>query len=164
MLLRLQLDLCFVLLSHSFSRGYSQLDKGSLPRNVNWFHSPTISRLLLLEIGMFRGPRLLKTYLWLIGSAMPVVRRVILPTSAQIHALALFNNLHLHLHMEPTLFMLLPRRTMPTWESTMLLWRKLQTFSLIYFPSMTLLQLCYLILEHHILSYVMSMLRSIICP
>jgi hypothetical protein len=32
------------------------------------------------------------------------------------------------------------------------------------FLSMTLLQLCYLILEHHILSYPLHMLRSIICP
>jgi hypothetical protein len=42
--------------------------------------------------------------------------------------------------------------------------RKLQTWSLVRFPSMTFLQLCCLILEHRILSYLLHMLRSIICP
>jgi hypothetical protein len=35
--------------------------------------------------------------------------------------------------------------------------------SLVYFSSTTLLQLCYLILEHRILSYLLRVLRSIIC-
>jgi hypothetical protein len=42
--------------------------------------------------------------------------------------------------------------------------RKLQTWSLVCFSSMTLWQLCCLILEHRILSYPLHMLRSIICP
>jgi hypothetical protein len=67
---------------------------------------------------MFRGPELLKTYLQLIGTAMHVVRRVILPISAPIHTLALLNSLHLHLPMEPTLFLLLVSRTMLMREST----------------------------------------------
>jgi hypothetical protein len=61
----------------------------------------------------------------------------------------------------------LPSRTMLMGESTMLLWRKprkLRMLSLICFSSMTLLQLCYLILGHHILSYLLHMFRSIICP
>jgi hypothetical protein len=39
-----------------------------------------------------------------------------------------------------------------------------QTRSLVHFPSTTSLQLCCLILEHHILSYPLHMLRSIIYP
>jgi hypothetical protein len=116
---------------------------------------------------MFIEPRLLKTYLWLIGSATPVVRRVILPISAPICALTLLSSLRLHLPVKPTPFLLLPSRTMNVGESTMLLWRKLknlQTLSLVYFPSTTLLQLCYLILEHRILSYLLHMLGSIIFP
>jgi hypothetical protein len=114
---------------------------------------------------MFRGPRLLKTYVQLIGCAMPMVRRVILPISAPIRALALLNSLHLP--VEPTLFLLLPSRTMHVGESTMLLWRmtkKLQTLSLVCFPSKALLQLCYLILEHRIFSYLLHMFGSIIYP
>jgi hypothetical protein len=42
--------------------------------------------------------------------------------------------------------------------------RKLRMLSLVCFLSMTLLQLCCLILKHHILSYLLRMLRSIICP
>jgi hypothetical protein len=67
---------------------------------------------------------------------MHVVRRVILPISAPIRALALLNSLHLHLPVEPTLFQLLPSRTMHVEESTMLLWRKpkkLQMLSLVFF-------------------------------
>jgi hypothetical protein len=36
-LLHLQLDLCSILLSHSFSQGHRQLDKDSLPRSVKGF-------------------------------------------------------------------------------------------------------------------------------
>jgi hypothetical protein len=92
-----------------------------------------------------------QTYLRLIGCAMPMVRRVILPISAPIHALALLNSMCLHLPMEPTMFLLLLSRTMHVGESTMLLWRKpkkLQTLSLVCFLSTTLPQLCYLILKH----------------
>jgi hypothetical protein len=159
--------MCFILLSRSFSRDRSQLDKGFLLRIIKSFSFPTIFRLLLLEIRMLRGPKLLKTYLQLIGSAMPAVRRIILPISAPIRALVLLNSLHLHLPVESTLFLLLPSRTMHVEESTILLWRKpkkLQTLSLVCFSSMTLLQLCYLILEHRILSYLQHILRSIICP
>jgi hypothetical protein len=59
--------------------------------------------------------------------------------------------LHLPPLVESTLFLLLPSRTMFKGESTMLLWRKprkLRTWSLVCFSSMTLLQLCYLIMEH----------------
>jgi hypothetical protein len=42
--------------------------------------------------------------------------------------------------------------------------KKLQTLSLVCFPSTMLLQLHYLILEHRILSYMLHMLGSIICP
>jgi hypothetical protein len=161
MLGHLQLNLCSILLSRSFSRGRNQLDKDSLLYSVKSFNAPTISRLLLQEIRMFRGPKLLKTYLRLIGSAMHVVRRVILPISAPIRALTRLNSLYLHLPVEATLFLLLLSRTMHIGESTMLLWRKpkkLQTLSLVCFSSMTLLQLCYLILEYHILSYLLHML------
>jgi hypothetical protein len=54
MLLRLQLDLCFVLLNHSFSQGHRRLDKDSLPCSVKGFSAPTIFRLLLLGIRVFR--------------------------------------------------------------------------------------------------------------
>jgi hypothetical protein len=157
-----QLDLCFILLSCSFSRGRSQLDKGSLPCSVKSFSTITISRLLLLEVRMFRGLKLLKTQWRLNRSAMLVKRKVILPIDAPIRAHARISLLPLHLPLpvEPTLFLLLLGKTMHVGESTMLLWRKpkkLRMFSLVYFSSMALLQLCYLILEHHILSYSLHM-------
>jgi hypothetical protein len=120
MLGHLQLDLCSVLLSRSFSQDRGQLSIGFLLHNVKLFSAPTISRLLLVGIRVFRGPRLLKTYLRLIKSAMHVVRRVILPISAPIHAHALLSSLRLHLPVEPTLFLLLPSKTMHVGESTML--------------------------------------------
>jgi hypothetical protein len=100
---------------------------------------------------------------------MLVERKVILLTDVLISARALISQLHLHLPllMELTSYLLLPGRTVPEGESTMLLWRKprnLQMLSLVCFSSMPLLQLCYLILEHHILSYMLHMLRSIIYP
>jgi hypothetical protein len=72
---------------------------------------------------MFRGPKLLKTHHRLNGSAMPVLRKVILPTNASIHALALLRQLHLHLPLpvEPYLFLLLLGKIMLVGESTMLL-------------------------------------------
>jgi hypothetical protein len=72
---------------------------------------------------MFRGPKLLKTHRRLIASAMLVEKEVTMQTNALIHALTLFRQLHLHLPLlvEPTLFLLLPSRTMPEGESTMLL-------------------------------------------
>jgi hypothetical protein len=165
----LQLDMCFVLLSHSFSRDLNQLDKDSLPCSVKWFNAPTISRPLLLEIRMFRGPKLLKTHCRLNRSAMLVERKIILLTDILIHARTLISHMHRHLPllMEPTPYMLLPGRTMPEGESTMLPWRKhrkLQMLSLVCFSSTPLLQLCYFILEHHILSYLLHMFRSIIYP
>jgi hypothetical protein len=98
-----------------------------------------------------------------------VVKRDIMPTDAPICALMLINPLHLQLPLpvEPILFQLPPSRTMLMGELTMLLWRKpkkLWTLSLVCFSSITLLQLCYLILEHHILSYLLHMLGNIICP
>jgi hypothetical protein len=138
-----QLDLCSILLNHSFNLGHSQLDKDSLLSSVKWFSAPTISRLLLLGIRMFRELKLLWTQCSLDESAMLVARRVILPTNAPTYAL-IPRQLHLHLHLpvEPTLFLLLPSRTMHVGESTILLWRKpkkLQTLLLVCFSSMTLL-------------------------
>jgi hypothetical protein len=69
--------------------------------------------------------------------------------------------------MEPILFLLLLGKTMLMGESTMLLGRKpkkLLMLSLVCFSSTPLLQLCYLILEHRILSYLLHVLKSIICP
>jgi hypothetical protein len=143
--------------------------QGFSTRGVKRFNAQTISRPLLLEIRMFRGPKLLETQCRLNGSSMLVERKVILPIGAPIHARALIIPLQLHLPLpvEPTLFLLLLGRTMLMGESTMLPWRKskkLLMLSLICFSSTPLLQLCYLILEHHILSYLLHMLRSIICP
>jgi hypothetical protein len=136
-----------VLLSHSFNQGRSQLDKDTLLRSTKGFRTPTISRLLLLEIEMFKGPKLPKTCRKLNIGASIVVKRDIMPTDAPIHALVLTIPLQLHLPlpMEPILFRLLPSRIILMGGSTMLLWRKpkkLQTLSLVCFPSMTLLQLC----------------------
>jgi hypothetical protein len=124
MLGHLQLDLCFVLLSRRFNRGRSQLDKDSL--------------LLLLEVRMFRGPKLPKTYRKLIVGASTVVKRDITPIDAPIHALVPIRPLQLHLPlpMEPILFWLPPCRTMFVGESTMLPWKKrkkLLMLSLVYF-------------------------------
>jgi hypothetical protein len=118
---------------------------------------------------MFRGPKLAKTYRFLIIGALTVEKRDIMPTDAPICTLVLISPLQLHLPLpvEPILFWLPPSRTILVEESIMLLWRKpkkLQMLSLVCFSSMTLLQLCYLILEHHILSYLLHILRSIICP
>jgi hypothetical protein len=90
-----------------------------------------------MEIRMFRGPRLLRTQCSLNRGAMVVARRDTLPTNAPTHAL-IPRQLHLHLHllMEPTLFLLLPSRTMHLGESTILLWRKpkkLRMLSLVCF-------------------------------
>jgi hypothetical protein len=169
MLLHLQLDLCCTLLNYSFSLGHEQLDKESLPHSDKLFSTPTISRLLLLGIRVFRGPKLPKTHCKLIVGSTTVERRDITPTNAPIRAPVPIRLLLLHLLqlVEATLFLLLPSRTMLMGESTILLWkkpRKLRTWSLVCFSSMTLLQLCYLILEHRILSYLLHMLRSIIYP
>jgi hypothetical protein len=104
---------------------------------------------------MFRGPKEHKTCRKLIGGASTMVKRDIMPTDAPIRSLVLISLLQLHLLLpvEPILFRLPLSRTMFMGESTMLLWRKpkkLQTLSLVYFSSTTLLQLCYFILEHNI--------------
>jgi hypothetical protein len=65
------------------------------------------------------------------------------------------------------LFLLLLGRTSFTKRSIMSQLRKprkLRTWSSVCFRSMTSLQLCYLILEHRILSYLLHMLRGIIYP
>jgi hypothetical protein len=123
MLLHLQLDLCFVLLSRSLKQGRRQLDKDFLPRSVKWFNAPIISRLLLLEIRVFRGSKLSKTRCKLIVGATTMERRDIIPTDVPICALVLIRLLLLHLPLpvEPTLFLLLPSRTMLMGESTMLM-------------------------------------------
>jgi hypothetical protein len=106
MLGHLQLDLCSVLLSHSLNRGRSQLDKDSLLRSVKWFSAPTISRLLLLEVRIFRVPKLPKTYRKIIVGASTMVKRDIMPTDAPICTLMLISPLLLHLPLpvEPILF------------------------------------------------------------
>jgi hypothetical protein len=128
-----------------------------------------VSRLLLLRIKVFRGSKMPKTCCKLIVGATTVVKRDITPTNAPIQALVLISPLHLHLPLpvESTLFLLLPSRTMLMGESTMLPWekrKKLLMLSLVCFPSTMLLQLCCLILEHHILLDLLHMLGSIICP
>jgi hypothetical protein len=86
-LLHLQRDLCYVLLNHSFSQGRRQLDKYSLPHWVKGFNAPTISRLLLLGIKLFRGPKLPKARSKLVVGATTVVKRDIMPIDAPIHTL-----------------------------------------------------------------------------
>jgi hypothetical protein len=86
-LLHLQLDLCSILLSDSFSQGRRQLDKDSLPHSIKGFSAPTISRLLLIGIRVFRGPKLPKTRSKLIVGATTVVKFNIMPTDAPIYAL-----------------------------------------------------------------------------
>jgi hypothetical protein len=83
-----------------------------------------------------------KTRYKLIIGATTVERRDIIPTDAPIRALVLIRLLLLHLPLpvEPTLFLLLPNKTMLMEESTMLLWRKprkLLMLSLVCFSSMT---------------------------
>jgi hypothetical protein len=144
----------------SFSQGRRQLDKDSPPRSVKWFSTQTISRLLVLGIRVFKGLKLLRTHYKVNKTAMLVGSEVTLPANAPIHTPTLLRQLCLPLHP------LLPSKTTSVGRSIMSRWRKprkLQTWSLVYFLSMTLLQLCCLILEHHILSYLLHMLRSIIC-
>jgi hypothetical protein len=86
-MLCLQLDLCSVLLSHSFNQGRRPLYKDSLPHSVKGFSAPTISRLLLLGIRVFRGPKLPRTHSKLIIGATTVVKKDITLTDAPIHAL-----------------------------------------------------------------------------
>jgi hypothetical protein len=161
--------MCSTLLSRSFSRDFSLLVKDFLPCNVKLFSAPTICNPLLLELKMFRGHKLPRTHCRLVGGVLFVERKVILLTDAPTHVLALISQLQLHppLPMEPTPFLLLPSRTTLEEESTMSLWRnhrKAQMLSLVSFLSMQLLQLCYLIMEHCILSYLLHMLKNIIYP
>jgi hypothetical protein len=130
---------------------------------------PNKPRPLLLGIRVFRGPKLPKTHRMRIVGATIVVKRDITPTDAPIHAPMLISPLQLYLPLpvEPTLFLLLPSRTMPIGESIMWPWKKrkkLLMLSLVCFLSTTLLYLCCLILEHRILSYLLHMLGSIIYP
>jgi hypothetical protein len=115
---RLQSDLYFILLSHSFSQGRRQLDKDSLPRSIKRFNAPTISRLMLPGIRVFKGPKLPKICCKLIVGATTMVKWDIMPTDAPIHTLMLISPLQLHLPLptEPTLFLLLPSRTTPVGE------------------------------------------------
>jgi hypothetical protein len=145
------------------------MEKNSLPHSVKGFSTPTISRLLLLGIRVFRELKLPKTRSKLIIGATIVEKRDITPTDAPIHALVPFNPLLLHLPLpvEPTLLLLLLSKTTPVGESIMWPWKKrkkLLMLSLVCFSSMTFLQLCCLILELRILSYLLHMLGSRICP
>jgi hypothetical protein len=130
---------------------------------------PTTSRLMLLEIKVLRGLKLLRTHHILIGGAILVERMVILLVNAPTRALAQNSSQQPHqLPLEvPITFLLPPSKTMlEEWLITLLRrkLRKLQTLSLVCFSSMPLLQLCCLIPEHHILSYLLHILKSIICP
>jgi hypothetical protein len=80
----------------------------------------------LPEIRVLRGPKLPRIQHMLNGSAMPLERKVILLTHAPIRALVFFSHLDLYmpLTMVPTLFLLLPIRTMLEGELIMSLWRK----------------------------------------
>jgi hypothetical protein len=107
---------------------------------------------------MLRGLKLLRTHYKVNGNAMLVGSEASLPTNGPIHAIALSRQLcpHLHLPVELILFPVLLDRTMFAGSSIMSQWRKprkFQTWSLVCFSSTTLLQLCCLILEHRILSY-----------
>jgi hypothetical protein len=133
-----RLDLCSVLLNCNFSLGRRQLDKDSLPCSIKCFSAPTISRVLLLGIRLLRGPKLPKTHWKLIVGATTVETRDIMPTDVPIRAHVPIRLLLLHLPplVEPTLFLLLPSRTMLVGESTKSLWRKpwkLWTWSLVCF-------------------------------
>jgi hypothetical protein len=64
-----------------------QLDKESLPHSIKGFSAPTIFKLLLPGIRVFRGPKLPKTRSKLIVGATIVVKRDITPTEAPIRAL-----------------------------------------------------------------------------
>jgi hypothetical protein len=110
---------------------------------------------------VFRGHKLPKTHSKLIVGATTVVKRDITPTDAPIHALVLINPLQLHLSLpvEPTLFLLLPSKTMPVGESTMWSWKKRKklmndTSTVVLFYSGA----------SHSFSYLLHMLVSIICP
>jgi hypothetical protein len=164
MSLCLQLELCSILLSRCFSQSRMYLGKDILPHSA-----PTISRLLLLEIRVLRGLSLLRTPYRVNGVATLLGRKVTLPSNAPIHTTALLRQLcpPLRLPVGLILFLLLLDRTMFMERSITSHWRKprkLQTWSLVHFSSMTHLLLCYLILEHRILSYPLHMLRSIIYP
>jgi hypothetical protein len=126
---------------------------------------PNNFRLLLLEIRVLRGLKLLRTPYRMNGGATLVGRKVTLPTNAPIRATTLLRQLcpPLRLPVGLILFLLLLDITMFAGRSIMSQWRKpkkLQTWSLVYFLSTTLLQLYCLILEHRILSYPLHMLRS----
>jgi hypothetical protein len=118
---------------------------------------------------MFKGSRLLRTQHWLNGSDMFVVKEVTMPTSVP--------NPHTH---PPEIAVSTPAPThgansVPIAAKqnykcgrvnhvTMEEAQEAQDVVIDMFLSMTLLQLCYLILEHHILSYLLHMLGNIICP
>jgi hypothetical protein len=87
---------------------------------------PTISRLLLLGIRVFRRLKLLRTRYRVNRSATLVGREVTLPTNAPICATALLIQLSppLRLPVKPILFMLLLDRTMLTGRSITSQWRK----------------------------------------
>jgi hypothetical protein len=100
---------------------------------------------------MFRGPIALRNQCSLNESAIPVARRVILPINAPTHALI---PKQLHLHVEPTLFMLLSSKTMLVRVNHVAVEEAQEAPNVvigIYFLSTKLLQLRYLILKHHIL-------------
>jgi hypothetical protein len=85
-LLHLQLDLCSILFSHSFSWSCRQLDKNFLPHGAKWFSTPIISRPMLLGIRVFQGSKLLHTCCRLNEGVLLVGRRVISLSDALIRA------------------------------------------------------------------------------
>jgi hypothetical protein len=118
---------------------------------------------------MFRECKQPRTRGRLNGGASPMERRAILLTDAPTRALMLINQLQLHQTrpVVPTMYLFLARRTTLEKELILLLWRKprkLQTLSMVCFLSTPFLQLCCFILQHRILSYLLHMLKKIICP
>jgi hypothetical protein len=132
--------------------------------NYNWICTPICTKILFLQkVGVTR------THYQGNGGVSLAGRKVTLPTSVPIRAIVLLWQLRplLCLPMGQILFLLLLGRT--SFMERLIMSqlrnpRKLRTWSSVHFPSMTSLQLCCLILEHHILSYLLHMLRSIIYP
>jgi hypothetical protein len=143
-------------------QGYSTPQRQVMPHPNN-SQTPTAGNQSVQRTQAAQNPLQGERRCYLVG------RKVTLPTNAPNSATALLKQPcpPLQLPVELILFPLLLDRTMFVERSITLQWRKprkLQTWSLVHFSSTTLLQLCCLILEHRILSYLLHMLRSIIFP
>jgi hypothetical protein len=123
---------------------------------------PTLEQVLVMQAQM-----LLRTHYRVNRGARLMWRKVTLPTNDPVSATALLRQSCPPLRLPVGLSMFLLDRSMFIEGTITSQWRrpsKLQAWSLVHFLSMTLLQLCCLILEHRILSYPLHLLRSIICP